>query len=180
VPDGPDDIATFAVSDQTAVGFGLEINSIVFAQDASSYAFDLEGVPDFTGGGIINNSSNLQSFEIGWVSYYINGYPYSISFYNSATAGELTQFTIEAAPGEDEFGGELIFWNSSTAGSAVINNLGGGPYYTSGASFTLFEDESSAENATIINEGGGLYGHGVSRFDNNSTAGNATIINNAR
>ena len=100
VPDGPDDIATFAVSDQTAVGFGLEINSIVFAQDASSYAFDLEGVPDFTGGGIINNSSNLQSFEIGWVSYYINGYPYSISFYNSATAGELTQFTIKQLRGK--------------------------------------------------------------------------------
>jgi len=180
-------MATFGTSGQTTVDLegithGFEVNSIVFEKDASIFTFDLFEAWEFlfTGAGIINNSGQLQSFLCEWVPYNVAGYPDSFEFFNNATAGELTQFTIEAAPGGNIFGGELIFWNFSTAGSAVIDNVGGAPRggCCAGWAVTYFEDDSSAGNATIINEGGGLYTHGLSVFEGNSTAGNATIVNN--
>jgi autotransporter-associated beta strand protein len=183
VPDGPDDVATFAVSDQTAVDvnyeYGFETNSIVFEPDASSFACSLtEGDLSFSGAGITNNSGKLQTFDCkSLCDICRGGYPNSFDFYNSATAGELTALTIEG-PTEDEiFGGQLWFYNSSTAGSALITNAGGSN--DSYSATTFFVDESSAENATIINEGSTApYAGGRLNFDGNATASHATIINN--
>src|ERR1043166_8941891 len=70
VPNGPDDIATFTVSDQMTVNlqydYGIELDSFVFDQDASSYAFTVnEGDVLFTGTGITNNSGKLQTLDCG-------------------------------------------------------------------------------------------------------------------
>lgn len=183
IPTGPNDIATFGTSDETDISVHLvsEINTIVFKADASSYVYDLP-VADFSfsGQGISNNSAKLQTFVCHSVCYSCgSGYPTTFNFYNSATTGDSTQFTVEAALQDEAFGGELYFWDSSTAGSASINNLGSNFYYGGGA--TYFEDDSSAENAVIINQGSGGHGHysyGSVTFDDGSSAGHAIIINN--
>jgi len=180
VPNGPRFIADFAASEKTSIDLSIGgwVSSIIFEETVSSFSFDdMNATFWFTGTGIINNSDQLQSFDCTWTCYCTRGYPNSFNFYNQATAGELTEFTVEAAPYQDSFGGEVIFWDFSTAGSSTIRNLGGGPYYTSGSSFTYFEDYASAENATIINEGGGN-AVGVVWFEGKSTAAHATIINN--
>ncbi len=180
-PSGPHAIANFADSAQTTIGlsYAYWVSSMTFEPTASGFSFaKYLGDFRFTGAGVINKSDQLQSFDIGWICYSCGGgYPASISFYNEASAGRLTQFTVEAAPGDDIFGGELSFWDSSTAGSAVINDLGGNFYY--GRGVTYFQDRSSAENATITNGGSaGDYSYGQVTFYDRSTAGNATIINN--
>jgi autotransporter-associated beta strand protein len=175
VPDGPDAVATFAVWNQTRVtlDYFTEVSSVVFQPNASSFA--LTGTDgsqfSFTGAGISNQSGQVQNFHAYW-NVDDEGQN-AFEFFNSASAGELTEFTLDGVGGPGTNGGQLDFWDSSTAGSALINNLGdgGSSNYAFGA--TYFEDNSSAENATIVNT------HGRVTFEDNSSAGHAMIINEA-
>ena len=181
VPNGPDDIATFGASDKTAVfvDFTSEVNSIVFAPDAASFFFTLiEADFHFTGAGIVNNSTQAQNFVALSICFSCHGgYPQGYYFYNNATAGVNTFFTLEGADQEEAFAGELSFLDSSTAGSAVVNNLDSDFFYSG---TTYFENNSSAEDAMIINHGSSrLYENGTVYFEDDSTAGHALIINNA-
>lgn len=173
VPDGPGDIATFWVSNQTFVDidFYNEVNSIVFQAGATGFA--INGIDGdefyFTGAGISNQSGQLQNFHASWQVE--DEGPNTFEFFNNASAGQLTQFTLDGLSDEEILGGQLIFWDSSTAGSALINNLGDGGGYGYAFGVTYFEDNSSAENATIVNAHGGV------SFADNSSAGHAMIIN---
>jgi len=83
VPDDSNDVATFDLSNTTAISLSAttRVDSIVFNPGASAYtiraAFDL----NLDGLGIINNSGVTQSFIVS------QG-PGNINFQNSATAGD--------------------------------------------------------------------------------------------
>ena len=66
VPDGPSDVATFAVSNETHLFLreSVELDQIVFEPGASSYTMTCNPRVDFdfTGAGIINNSGVSQTF----------------------------------------------------------------------------------------------------------------------
>src|SRR5215470_12731919 len=68
VPNGPDDIATFASSTTTtlSISAGIELDSIVFDPGASAFAInDSPGVIlTLSGAGVINNSGVIQTFVV--------------------------------------------------------------------------------------------------------------------
>jgi len=178
IPNGPDDIATFDVSNTTDIllpGFA-EVDSIVFNPGASAYTLTVPwymGQPNYftliSGMGIVNNSGVSQNF----VSVEGDGF----AFGNSATAGNLTVFWNPAGPNPDGFGGRTVFGDGSNAGSGTFIN-GGAEGVVQG--ITYFFNDSSAANATIINEGAapgdGL--GGATYFFDDASAGTATLINN--
>jgi len=132
VPNGPADIATFALSNITNVSISAntEVNSIVFTPAASNphTIYALGPTLTISGTGITNNSGVTQNF----INYFG-----SIVFSNSATAGSNVSIFNGG-------GGETAFLNTSTAGNVFILNFSTGG--------TTFWDNSSAGSAVI---GGG-------------------------
>jgi autotransporter-associated beta strand protein len=178
IPDGPDDIATFDVSDTTGVqvAFSRTINSIVFDPGASGFTLISECAHfAVSGAGLINNSGIVQQVIVVPVDVNWNGgLPYVLDFHNEASAGELTQITTEGGL-DEQFGGVLEFYDTSNAGAALITNEGSS-YQVSGV--TSFYDSSSAADSTITNEPGLNFG-GACEFNDTSSAGNAIIVNQA-
>jgi autotransporter-associated beta strand protein len=171
VPNGPNDVATFGLSNTTAISISspfTTVNGITFIPGASS--FTITATPNIffstltlDGVGITNNSGVTQNFVITQdISTLRAG---GITFTNSATAGSLTRFT--------NLGALLVFRNTSTAGNATITNTG----VQDVVAQTVFEDNSSAGNAIITNNASAS-DFGVTFFGGNSTAANATITNN--
>ena len=127
VPNGPNDTATFGVSNITNPlisypGDEYELNGIVFDAGASQFTISVASYASYdffltiTGVGITNNSGVTQYFvaeeDLG------GGENGVIQFKNSATAGDLTVFTAQA---EFDFPfGEINFFDTSTAGSATL------------------------------------------------------------
>jgi hypothetical protein len=199
VPNGPNDTATFASSNITFVSFSdyTEVNTIVFDAGASPFTIVINFFPSISGGGIINNSGQIQNFFVTVFN--------TFTFRNSASAGTLTvftNFTNECYEGGNtlfldtstagsgtfiSYGtplcsgpGATSFFNSSTAGNGTfINN--GGPYAEGPGGFTLFYDASTADNGTFTNNGGIGYlcDGGSTQFFGASTGGNGNFTNNA-
>src|SRR3954447_16393743 len=136
-PNGLSDIATFAQSSRTDVNVSTseEVNSIVFASNANSFTLHIS--PDgvlggeliFSGAGIENQSSVLQTFAAGEAG--------QIIFNNTSTFGHATITN----------GGATIFNDSSTADSATLVAYGGGDFYPNGAIF--FNGTSSGGTARV-------------------------------
>jgi fibronectin-binding autotransporter adhesin len=126
------------------------IDTIQFTASAPSFTFFIQGGVNFiiNGTGIVNNSSNSQSFT---------NFNF-LTFGNAATAGNATI--------TNDVNGFLTFLNTSTAGTANITNNG----TMMGAGMGFF-NSSTAGNAKITN-------NGFLGFNDTSTAGNATITNN--
>ncbi len=109
VPNGPNDTATFGVSNTTDVvvddDFQVEVNGIVFNAGASPFTITVVSFSSFndtlkiSGAGITNDSGITQNF----VTEKTFGSSNSglILFTNSAKAGDLTVFTNS---GQDDFG----------------------------------------------------------------------------
>jgi autotransporter-associated beta strand protein len=169
VPNGPDDIATFAASSQTdiSVSGAIEVNGITFVPGASDFTINVveSVVLTISGTGITNNSGITQKFFSGEV----------IFFLNSATAGSGTEITNTATgfslPQTD-------FFDESSAGEAVIVNEGG-IRINGGSGVTYFSGNATAGSATITNMGAAVRfaSEGSCIFDVDSTAGNSTLIN---
>jgi autotransporter-associated beta strand protein len=171
VPNGPNDVATFGLSNTTAISISSQttVNGITFVPGASS--FTITATPNvffntltLDGVGITNNSGLTQNFVI---TIDVNG-PFrvgGITFTSSATAGSLTRFT--------NLGGLLVFRNTSTAANATITNTG----VETVVAETIFDDNSSAGNARITNNASAS-DFGVTLFGGTSTAANAIITNN--
>jgi len=183
VPNGPTDIATFALSNTTNVSISedTEISSIMFTSAAANaYAMTVTRFTlTISGVGIINNSAVPQQFVANGGEA-VNGEFGSIRFSNSATAGSSAIF-INNHGTNNFFGGITLFSNTSTAGGATfINNNGtvGGDQFQGE---TMFIDNSTAGSGTFINNGSiisNLVNSGSTDFHDSSTAGNATITNN--
>jgi hypothetical protein len=125
VPDGPDDTATFKVSNQTDVFIDsdpIEVNGMIFNAHASEFRASV--VPNngadvsliISGIGITNNSTNVQEFWVGSSSAPAKA---EIRFTNSATTGNLTIFNavnFGAGGGIISFEGEFQWRHSDRGG----------------------------------------------------------------
>src|SRR3954470_23318968 len=165
----PGGTASFGTSNITSPTFstGTTVNSFQFNSGTPAYTFDLNGhFLEFTGAGILNNSSNAPTINaFGLLQFdntatagnaIINNTPGSTSFTGFSTAGTATITNSR--------GGLLSFTDSSTAGSATIT--------TNAGSLTQFFANSDGGNARFITSGSGI-------VDFSSTAGTdgTNIIN---
>src|SRR6185295_18326624 len=131
-PIGPSGTASFGTSGTTSLTFstGTAVDTFQFNPGASAYTFNLNGnFLEFTGAGILNNSSNSPTINALGL----------LQFDNTATAGNAI---INNTPGSTTFTG------FSTAGTATITNSGGG--------LLSFTDSSTAGSATITTNAGSL------------------------
>lgn len=198
IPNGTPNIATFDISDTTAVflSANTEVNSIVFTASASPFTITTPGSrTTFTisGVGIINNSAAKQTFVVAEDS----GSGGEMIFTNSATIGSNIQLTA-VGDSTGSFGGNLQFMRNASAGygSLTIGSQGASVFFTGNstagdANITIesysagllppmasFDNDATAGNAIITMRGGsdpGMPGGSVA-FHGLSTAGNATLI----
>jgi autotransporter-associated beta strand protein len=162
-PIGPSGTASFGTSGTTSLTFstGTTVDTFQFNPGASAYTFNLNGnFLEFTGAGILNNSSNSPTINaLGLLQFdntatagnaIINNTPGSTTFTGFSTAGTATI--------TNSGGGLLSFTDSSTAGSATIT--------TNAGSLTQFTTNSDGAQARLItNAGGTVDFSGTSGFD---------------
>lgn len=160
----PTGIATFGVSNQTAVTINSDtpIGQFSFTSQAPAYSFALSNSLVFTGLGIINQSSNQPTITNN----------YYLGFYNTSAAADATITN----------NGYLEFSNTGTAANATVANNGSLGFYdtSTAANATItnngrldFSDASTAANATVTN-------NGRLGFADTSTAANAVLTNDGR
>ena len=177
VPNGPTDVATFANSNTTAVSLsaGLEVDRIAFEAGAAAFTITVSGraLPiqlQFDGAGVMNDSGITQNF----IAEVTNSGASFISFYNNATAGDLTMFTMEGGTPTSQ-GSSLAFLDTSNAGSGVFICEGGSGMFVSGG-FVTFLGSSNAGNATFTCNPGTNQGFGSNvSFEESATAGTANL-----
>jgi autotransporter-associated beta strand protein len=177
VPDGPDDVATFSLSNQTSVsisGSDIKVKSIVFEPGASAYTFTSHGQLFFRDDGIINRSGQIQNFVNSAVRGGIGAY---MPITKNSSAGSQTFFTNQG--GCDAFGelGMIVFWDHSTAGQAMFVNKPAceGGFFRGGE--IVITDDASAGSAVFVNEGGATSGDAGAEmaFTIRATGATATI-----
>jgi autotransporter-associated beta strand protein len=156
VPNSEEDVATFDVSNTTAVRItrpGDTVDHIAFTSTASSFTLSVGQVSGqvslltFTGLGIVNDSGLTQNIlTIGS----------TVEFKNGSNAGVGTLFTADD-PGA--IVSQIHFFGTSSAGDATFMTKAS----------TQFYDDSTAASATFNNNDGSIL------FFGDSTAGNATF-----
>ena len=205
IPDGPDDIATFGVSNTTKVSIATSttVDAIVFAANADAFTITASASLIISGGGVTNNSESSQSFT-------------TTPGPNSSRAG-LIEFTGTASimgptlitnngsiTNQGRAGTTFFLGNASAAGAGIVNNPGNGSIAEAGTTYfednstaatavisnfgnfpaagfaaqTIFQGASTADHATFVNEGTGSGPSGATLFYDNSTAANAVFTNN--
>lgn len=173
-----------------------QMGAIVFDASAQAYTFNYFGASSmaFTGAGIVNNSSQDQTFNNYSGLDFDNSSSMDnalvsnfggINMRDSSSAGSaiITNYgsigfldTSSAGTANITNSGLLRFDQSSTAGQADITNAGGAT--------VQFLAASSAGNATITNESGGDLSFGQIGFNGFgdtsqiSSGGSSTIVNN--
>jgi len=202
VPNGPDDRATFAVSDTTNVsitGEQTEVDGIVFLRSASAFTITADAPTNSTiltlsGLGLANNSGVTQNIVVsnfgysgelnftnqararGQISFTVEGAANDIAFYDFANAGSGT-YLIEGTSFFEDGHPNLYFFDSSNAGTGIFTNTGGsGPESEGGA--TVFSGFASARLGTFVNTAAtdpAAYSGGTTTFTENSRAEQATI-----
>jgi fibronectin-binding autotransporter adhesin len=173
VPNGPDDIATFDVSNITAISASdIDVNSIVFNPGASAYTITGVSIGGLTilGAGVINDSGTTQNFDTST--------PFGNFFFtNSASAGNDTIYTAKAGRFSGEEGGDINFFGNSNGGSATL--IAKGSQFNGNFNGEItFAHTSSAANATVTAEAGAISGGATVSFENGASAGDATLIAN--
>jgi uncharacterized protein with beta-barrel porin domain len=171
----PDGVATFTNTGVTTVANdnGIVVIGEVFftgTPNAQAYTINIDNPFIVNAAGIVNNSTNTQTFNVtsGNALVFQNG--------SSASAGTGTG----AVQINNQNGGFIVFQNTSTAGTASIQNdsiLQFNDSSTAGTAHitttieTDFFNASSAGGATITNTG-------ILTFNNTATAATSTIANN--
>ena len=180
VPDGPSDVATFGVSNSTAVNIlrSVEVSAIDFTAGASAFTISVRPNATLTisGPGVSSGSGIGQNFATSDSG----GGAGLIMFMGSATAGDENTYTNNAHSNGLNGVASTQFFGTSNAGTSTIVNTNPGKSFHEGG-FTGFFDQSSAANSTIINEvppRGDVLDAFPSNtlFADNSTAGNAILI----
>jgi len=182
VPSTTADIATFGISDTTAISGAGNLSGMIFQAGASAYTvtFTTPLAFDMAGAGVTNNSGILQTFVVPTPPPPGDGNENILSFRNSATAGTLTQYTVSASFDDKTNGAEVNFYDNSTAGSSAINVNAG--YGTGGGGGNVFFADSASAGSAVFTNNGGPLGTGFSQahisFTGSSTAASATFTNN--
>ena len=183
VPNGPEDTATFSVSNAPYpfIIANIEVSSLIFDAGASAFSIDLDGTETLTisGSGITNDSGVTQTIDF----LSVDGEPDAgakLHFTHSATAGALTQFNVQS--GYD--GGQpssTSFFDTSSAGSGTfINGGSNGIGRAARGGGTYFYDDSSAGYGTFTNEGSmRRKGGGITQFSDQSTADHGAFTSRA-
>jgi autotransporter-associated beta strand protein len=178
VPNGPADIATFALSNTTNISISedTEVNGIAFTPGATSpylIAVRPELTLTISDVGIVNNSGMTQNFVTAVDE---TGNFGQIVFTNSATAGTSIIFINNGSAADFVLGGETAFFDTSTAANGTFVNEGStGP--SSGGGSTEFYDSSTAGNANFTNKDGIGTSTSATVFHNTSTAANGFFTN---
>ena len=150
VPNGALDVATFGGSTRTTISLtsDIEVNEIVFSQDANGYAITPNlNTPStdliISGAGITNNSGQTQNFRVAASGSRNSG----IVFTNSATVASDVVITLQGNMGNGSQQGYVYFMDTSNAGSAtlIVTPSTGG----TAPGFTFYEN-SSAANCTFV------------------------------
>jgi hypothetical protein len=168
----PTSTAIFTGANPTTLTFSqltTSIGTIQFNAGAAAYTLGVAGVTNsgvnytlnVNGTGIINNSSNTQSFTV--TSALTSSA--ALNFNNSSTAGN-SHLSVNTG-GFSTSSASINFNNTSSAGNATMQVFDGG--FNLG--FVFFNDSSTAANASIQ-----LLGMGKVQFNGQSTAGNATEL----
>jgi autotransporter-associated beta strand protein len=177
VPNGPNDTATFGVSQRTGITqpASIGLNGMVFNPGASIYTISLTGTFNISGTGIVNNSGGTQNITCNVAS---SGDFGVINFTNNATSGESVNYDVKGGPFSDFIGGEIWFYDQSSAGSGVFTANGGSRSGASGSEI-VFADESTAAHATFISNGGavGATGSGIFLGAESSLAESSVVVN---
>lgn len=176
IPNGSSDVASFGVSNKTAVSLSASatVNGLIFEAGASG--FTLTANPTrlltFSGVGIMNNSGVPQNFS---ALSNTNGQFGMFVFSGSASAGDLNVFTNHGSKKLNISSDGVLFTESSTAGTSTFINKADEVGPGAGVDFW---DSSSADHGTFINESGTVSGQigGVTGFIHNTTAGNGTFV----
>jgi autotransporter-associated beta strand protein len=128
IPNGPEDVATFATSSVTYVDFdifndfSITVDSIHFVPGADAFTIaDYSASMFFEGAGVINDSGVTQSFTTtgadGESTYH---------FDRRSTAGSLTAYTMSGgSPGNSGYYGIVYFNDQSSAASGTFTLQGG-------------------------------------------------------
>jgi autotransporter-associated beta strand protein len=169
-PTVPDGTATFTNTGPTTVDSNglVNIGAVLFtvAPNAQAYTVNTNDIFVVSGAGISNNSTNVQTFNVGS----------SMVFTNSSSASGGSNFVTYSVSG-----GAMAFTNTSTAGTAHITNNGDIEFNDSANAGTAtitnnvvmnFNDATSANGANITNAAAGFM-----TFNNTSTASTSTISN---
>jgi autotransporter-associated beta strand protein len=172
VPDTISEGAVFGSSSVTDIVADALVHSVEFNPGASQYT--ITGDLTFNGGGVINNSGVVQTFNgtfrfdkfgttAGSLVTFTNT-SFS-SFGKGTSAGSATYINNDRI---NFYGGYLPVWHT-TAGEATIINNG-----------FIYIHKADAGSATFINNGGATFGAdgGVIGFAKDSSAFSSTIINN--
>lgn len=184
VPDGPDDTATFAVSNTTRVFLSdvAQIDGIVFSPGASGFTITSKPPSALTisGLGITNESGIIQNFVADVAA--IAAGQLAIFFENSATAGDDTRFEVRGAD-VPEHGGSAIYFSGTSSGGTGTFTVNGAAIVNGGSSsygVVFFSGNSTAASGTFTNNGGTISSApgGVTQFADSSTGASATIISN--
>ena len=180
VPNGPNDIATFSLSNQTSVSNSAltELNSIVFSADASPFAITLTPTSQLTlsGVGVVSNAGMTENV-VGTTDD--AGRASVLRFTGTATAGNATiRYTNEGTPNGQQTPGALIqFEDNSTAGTAEFINLDSSEGFGFGG-LIKFTGTSTAADGTFTNGSNGGY-YATIEFHDQATAGTGTFTNQA-
>jgi fibronectin-binding autotransporter adhesin len=173
VPNGPNDVATFAASNQTdvTISASTEVNELIFSPGASDFTINVTEGKTFTisGTGIMNNSGIDQNFLITKTSH--------LDLTNSATVGELTFFSLLGGTKSFEGGGAIFFLDTSSAGNGTFVVNGAENDLGNGASVG-FSSNATAGNGTFTAKAGSQsnVASGLIFFVGTSTAGDASFV----
>lgn len=144
VPNGPNDVATFEASNQTAVivSPSTEVNELIFSPGASGFTINVSKGQTFTISGtrITNSSGISQNLVIEKTSH--------LDVTNSATVGELTIFTLLGGTGSFGSGGAIFFLDTSSAGNGTFVVNGAADDFGNGAAIG-FSSNATAGNGTF-------------------------------
>ncbi len=192
----PDGTATFTSTGATTVdvnGFA-SIGGVTFTAvpNAQPYTITTNDIFLVNGAGVINNSTNTQTFNVGSATFIS-----TMVFLNASTAsGGTAPVTYNVVSGAMSFndtstagtalitnGGDIEFNGSSNAGTATITNnavmnfndttsANGSSITNAATGFLTFNSSASAGTTTTISNDGSLI------FNNSATAGSATITTN--
>jgi hypothetical protein len=176
VPNGPSDIASFDVSNTTAISLSADttVDSVRFATNASAFTITASAHHLLTigGAGLTNFSSETQIVD---TSVDELGNYARVEFSGNAVVTGPVLFNNEGATGDGP-GGETRFQGFSSAGDSIfVNN---GPRNSSGGGgHTFFHNYATAANATITNLSGVGFATGYTAFFNHSSADHGTFTN---
>src|SRR5450432_1607744 len=118
VPNGPNDVATFGVSNTTGVTISapIQLNGIVFSPGSSAYSISAPGgfSLSLSGSGVVNNSGVSQTLTAMG-----DGAGGTVTFTGVASAADATLIG-NGATASGGGAGAVEFAGSSTAGSATL------------------------------------------------------------